>query len=202
MEAGMTDNTSSSVTTPHYKAAIWKEGDRFFIEQPDLEIRVHAVSLQEAYEKLDASVEATLKEYLDSGSAPPAPSEDITGGLVQTTGSTAFAGRLLDFGGEIRLFLAKTAIVGVFIGAIMIFGLNYAVVRAVDSAVNRTVGLIHKVMSGSVATQGYIAMHRLADRLRQATPEERDDLHRDLRTIARELKPFLVELQGPPGPTR
>ena len=168
----------------NYRPALWKEGERFHIEQPELGIRVHDTDLHAAYEKFNASLEAALKEYQDSGSEPPSPGE-------------GFEGRRLGFGGEIKLFLAKTAIVGMAVGVIMVFGLNYAVVKAVDTAANRAIGLIPRVMSGGVATQGYIAMHKISERLRQATPEERDDLHRDLRTIARELKPFLLELQEP-----
>ena len=185
-ESRMTESTPEPkiYRNYNYRSALWKEGERFHIEQAELGIRVHDTDLHAAYEKFNASLEAALKEYQDSGSEPPSPGE-------------GFEGRRLGFGGEIKLFLAKTAIVGMAVGVIMVFGLNYAVVKAVDTAANRAIGLIPRVMSGGVATQGYIAMHKISERLRQATPEERDDLHRDLRTIARELKPFLLELQEP-----
>lgn len=194
----MTDTGPRSEILSDYQLILRRHKQKFHIELPELSISVNDKDLQAAYDKLEESLEAALKEYQDGGGEAPPPA-GIDSAIVRRGSSSPGRGGdgQIGFMGEMGTFMAKTAIVSVIAGAILIFGASYAFNSTIKSMIYSAISAVPRVLTENLATQTYIAIHQVAVRLEKATPEEREALHRDLRVIARDLRPFVEEMAQP-----
>jgi len=205
-EVEVSDKAPTTGSISGYRSVLWHDDENFYLEIPQFSIRVKDTDLPAAYGKLQVSLDAMIKEYDDAGAEAPPPTEiqaesaGASGGIISRRKPATDRSASISFGDEIRLFLIKSAIAGVMIGVVMVFSLNYAINSAVSSTIGNTISSIPKILSRKLATYTYIGMHNVAERIRNATPEEREGLREDLRLFARELKPFIDEISPPPNP--
>ncbi len=173
-----------------YRLIVWREGERFYIHLPELAILVHDADLQAAYDKLEASRAAALKEYLDAGapSLIPRPQQirkarAVLRELVSSGG--AHGGVAVGLLRQTAAFMVKAAAAGVVTVFVLVYGMNYAI-QSFD-----------RLLVEDLAGRAYQSVHRVAERLRNANPQARETLRQDLRTIAQELKPFIDGVTQP-----
>ena len=171
-----------------YRLIVWREGERFYIHLPELAILVHDADLQAAYDKLEVSCQAALKEYRDAGAEELIPPPDQ--GLERAPGRRAAdqpprRAALSGLASESAAFATKIAIAGVVGIFVLVIGGTYAVKS------------INRIVIDDLPSLGFWNLHTVAERLRNAQPAARETLRQDLRLIGRELRPFVDELSRP-----
>jgi len=188
-ESSMVGKASKEKQLSDYRLVLWQKNAGFYLELPEINIRVHDHDLQKAYEKLEESYVAALAEYRDAGADFPtdrASVDSATSHKKHVSSADIKSNQQPDLIGQLIAFTAKTAIIMVVAGAVLVFGVNFAFNTMIKPSISN-------IISGGIANETYITLQTLAEKLKNASPEKREALSRDLRTIGKELSPFIEE---------
>lgn len=157
------------------KRVVWRDGAEFVVEVPQHALKTRSSSLEDAFREMDASVAAMLKEYEDAGVAPPEETADVE----VANGAERNSGKYSDINGwKLKVAISAIAVSVVLIVAFM--------------GINITKNAIHNTFSNiSITSMGYRIINGSAERIRSMSPDERENLEKNLGTLGEALQPLI-----------
>ena len=150
-----------------FKMVVWCKRDRYYVHCPELALLVHDTDRNAAFDKMNAALAAQKIEY-DGAGLPFPPLEAKAASAIWDSGLT-------------RL-LVKTA--SVCLVASVVIGTVLGV--AVDTTVRRASSHLTELKGNG--------LHKMTEKLRNASPEEQARRHQDLETLGSELQWLLRPL--------
>jgi hypothetical protein len=167
-----------------------KDGE-FFVYEPDLAVIVSDADLETAYQRFLTAKDGYLAMLERAGigtaaDAGPSAHSAPAGGTWARHGLRS----------ELTLFLAKMAIVLILIGAV-----GTIAVSSLGKAADRLASVITQVVApiGQLSMKDMLGKAKaVVEDIRSLSPEEKEDLRRNIGIISRELDPVADAWRNPP----
>ncbi len=181
--------SDSADRSPPIAVLLEKDG-RFFFYQPDTGLIASDTNIEAAYAKFEGTRRGFLQEVERAG---------LTRREAVVPWQAAPAAMPRDFVGELKLFLAKTCIVLVVVGAVGAFA---------GVMVGRSIGGLTAAIDQAVTPLKSIALSDVARKaadiardVQSLTKEQKDSLRQSIGTISREIEPVVDTWRNPPPAT-
>jgi hypothetical protein len=167
-------------------AILVEKGGRFFIYEPELAVIAADDTVQKAYDKFLSAKRAYLDDVAQAGL--------IVAPTAATPTGQAIAPR--QFASELGLFLAKTCIVLILVGAVALIAVDQAgrAVSRLASGVDQAIAPLKSISLADLV--GKVA--EIAKDAQGLPAEKKEALRRSIGTISLETAPFVDAWRNPP----
>lgn len=154
----------------NHKVQIWQRDDTYFGHIEELGVLVSATDLNALWCKLEEETCRVRERFNEAGISDLLPSSS---GNTDTTAVTA----------QRRFLLRLGAIAGVTLLLILVAA------RQLSSAGKEVAGAFHKELTT------HLRLSQIVTGLQEQSPEKREELHRNLRALVHEIKPYFDALE-------
>jgi hypothetical protein len=167
-------------------AVLVEKGGRFFVYEPTLGVIAADDTVEKAYDKFLNAKRAYLDDVAQAGlsMAPPSAAP-----VVRSVASRHFVG-------ELGLFVAKTCIVFVLVGVLLLVAADQAArtVNRLASGIDQAIAPLKSISLADLAVKAA----DIAKDARDLPAEKKEMLRRSIGTISLETAPFFDAWRNPP----